>query len=266
MKAALISLLGLTAFVTANNKAWSSLEDEDCSDEPYSGTIIVSAPSATEASQSDSVDLITSTIFSTTVSSIVSCHPTINSCPAESTALTTVVVAVRTTICPVTTAAASSSLPASTTPLPAVTSAAASSSAALSGSSKSVTSAAAEALSNSASNAASRAVSSKSFSSPAASETLLPTSSSITAVTPPYPAFSSEFLSYPATLAPDASAASSKSWAAPYPGNTTLSSAASALKTLTLSASQAVVTAGASYNGVDAACVAAAVLVIAAFV
>lgn len=44
----------------------------------------------------------TSTVYSTTTKTIVSCHPTVTLCPAHSTAVTTIVIPVSTTICPIT--------------------------------------------------------------------------------------------------------------------------------------------------------------------
>ncbi|KAH8662350.1 hypothetical protein BX600DRAFT_437748 [Xylariales sp. PMI_506] len=46
--------------------------------------------------------LTTSTIFTTSVSTITSCASTVTDCPAESTAYTTVTIAIDTTVCPVT--------------------------------------------------------------------------------------------------------------------------------------------------------------------
>ncbi|KAG0650300.1 hypothetical protein D0Z07_2959 [Hyphodiscus hymeniophilus] len=48
------------------------------------------------------VQLTTSTVFSTSISTVISCGPEITNCPARSTVLTTVIIPVSTTICPVT--------------------------------------------------------------------------------------------------------------------------------------------------------------------
>jgi len=41
-------------------------------------------------------------VYSTTTKTIISCHPTVTLCPAHSTVVTTVVIPVSTTICPIT--------------------------------------------------------------------------------------------------------------------------------------------------------------------
>ncbi|RFU25973.1 hypothetical protein B7463_g10357, partial [Scytalidium lignicola] len=75
------------------------------------------AGSGPAPSSSAPVQYTTSTIFSTSVSTIISCAPTVTNCPAHSTILTTVVVPVSTTICPVTAAeGASTSAPAGSAP------------------------------------------------------------------------------------------------------------------------------------------------------
>ncbi|KJR82773.1 uncharacterized protein SPSK_03623 [Sporothrix schenckii 1099-18] len=107
MKSALASLLALAAFATATDSFNfpGGGDGEDCSDEPNSSTgffvpstTIHAHPTTTPVGELlPSVELTTSTIFSTTTSTIISCHPTVTSCPAESTVLTTVTVAVSTT-------------------------------------------------------------------------------------------------------------------------------------------------------------------------
>lgn len=86
MKAALISALGLAALAFA---------DDDVSDHHTTKT-------APPAYITPTVKLTTSTIYTTSVSTIISCPPVVHSCPAESTVYTTVTIAVSTTVCPVT--------------------------------------------------------------------------------------------------------------------------------------------------------------------
>ncbi|QSZ37183.1 hypothetical protein DSL72_009277 [Monilinia vaccinii-corymbosi] len=62
---------------------------------------------------STAVQLITSTIYATSVSTIISCAETVTDCPARSTVLTTVIIPVSTTICPVTATEVPGSLTAS---------------------------------------------------------------------------------------------------------------------------------------------------------
>ena len=100
MKISAITLLGLVAYVRAT-------EEEDDADrlskKPSFGfgqptvtgkplPIITGKPQWT-----------TSTVFSTTIKTVISCPPAVPHCPAASTVLTTVIIPVSTTICPVTT-------------------------------------------------------------------------------------------------------------------------------------------------------------------
>ncbi|KAI1423408.1 hypothetical protein F5Y12DRAFT_757639 [Xylaria sp. FL1777] len=66
-----------------------------------SSTAAVSTPAETTAYSVTSY-ITTSTVFSTSVQTITSCAPEITNCPAGSTAVTTVIVPVSTTVCPVT--------------------------------------------------------------------------------------------------------------------------------------------------------------------
>ncbi|KAH9895449.1 hypothetical protein F4778DRAFT_746924 [Xylariomycetidae sp. FL2044] len=71
-------------------------------------SVSVPAVSSTAAVSSSASSLIitsydsTSTVFSTTVQTITSCGPEVPDCPAHSTAVTTIVVPISTTVCPVT--------------------------------------------------------------------------------------------------------------------------------------------------------------------
>ncbi|RFU30873.1 hypothetical protein B7463_g5437, partial [Scytalidium lignicola] len=86
-----------------------------------------SAPSITKTSKvwsnstvvpppASSVEYTTSTIYTTSVSTIISCAPTVTNCPARSTVLTTVTIPVSTTVCPVASATTSPAASIQTTP------------------------------------------------------------------------------------------------------------------------------------------------------
>lgn len=68
----------------------------------YSASTPTSSPVYSASIPASSPSYTTSTIYTTTVQTITSCGPTVTNCPGHSTVLTTVTVALSTTVCPVT--------------------------------------------------------------------------------------------------------------------------------------------------------------------
>ncbi|KAK3943103.1 hypothetical protein QBC46DRAFT_422242 [Diplogelasinospora grovesii] len=95
MRSAAITLLTLAAGAVANDNHWHPSSSEDCSESPT--ITLVPTWSATAPNQ-----WTTNTVYTTSTHTITSCGPEVSHCPAQSTVVTTVVIPVSTTICPVT--------------------------------------------------------------------------------------------------------------------------------------------------------------------
>ncbi|MCJ1410680.1 hypothetical protein MMC19_004766 [Ptychographa xylographoides] len=68
----------------------------------YSTAFLAAALATFASAQNYTAPLVTSTVYTTQEITITSCAPTVVSCPAESTVITTVTVAAYTTVCPLT--------------------------------------------------------------------------------------------------------------------------------------------------------------------